>query len=249
MRKNTFKAMGTKYNFLDVGARGGLSVLFPYPAVSEKWNKTHKQKFNFYAIEPDEKEYLKLIKSNQYYKVYPNAMSNREGVSDLYLTKSLGKSSLLKPNLQLIQKHSKRIAASVGCGPIDFSIEKTIQIQTTSIDKLFPKTNFDVIKIDVQGLEYQVLEGAINHLKNCSCLWIECSSIPLYKGQKTDLEIISLLKEFDFFPIYSHNSLVLDCEYDLIFTKERMPSTCYFQDIFKNCVHPQPNLQNFYDYN
>ena len=139
LSKNTFKAMGTKYNFLDVGARGGLSVLFPYPAVSEKWNKTHKQKFNFYAIEPDEKEYLKLIKSNQYYKVYPNAMSNREGVSDLYLTKSLGKSSLLKPNLQLIQKHSKRIAASVGCGPIDFSIEKTIQIQTTSIDKLFPK--------------------------------------------------------------------------------------------------------------
>lgn len=40
--------MGTKYNFLNVGARGGLSVLFPYPAVSEKWNKTHKQKFNFY---------------------------------------------------------------------------------------------------------------------------------------------------------------------------------------------------------
>lgn len=246
MSKNTFEVMGTKYNFLDVGARGGLSVLFPHPAMSNDWDETYRSMFNFYGVEPDETEYVKLVKENQYHRVYSSAISNKQGTSDLYLTKSLGKSSLLKPNLELIEKHNKNIAVSLGCGPIDFSVQSIVEVKTTTVNELFADISFDVIKIDVQGLEYQVLEGAVDHLKNCSCLWIECSSIPLYHGQKIDLEIISFLKTFDFFPIYSHNSLVLDCEYDLIFLKEGMPLTSYFNNIFKNCTHPHPNLQNFY---
>ena len=46
------------------------------------------------------------------------------------------------------------------------------------------------LKIDTQGFEWQVLDGATETLKHAQGVLLELSLIPLYEGQKLWLEII-----------------------------------------------------------
>ena len=54
------------------------------------------------------------------------------------------------------------------------------------------------IKIDTQGYEWQVLDGAVETIKIAEGLLIELSLTPLYKGQRLWLEIIERLSKENF---------------------------------------------------
>lgn len=51
-----------------------------------------------------------------------------------------------------------------------------------------------LLKIDTQGYEWQVLDGAMESIKNTRGILIEMSLIPLYKGQRLWLDIIDRLE-------------------------------------------------------
>lgn len=55
-----------------------------------------------------------------------------------------------------------------------------------------------LLKIDVQGFEYEVLEGARGLLNRIDAVYVECSFIELYTGQKLASDVSHLLESFGF---------------------------------------------------
>lgn len=71
-----------------------------------------------------------------------------------------------------------------------------------TLDSVLPayfKTSKSVLlKIDTQGYEWQVLDGAMNAIQNTRGVLIEMSLIPLYEGQKLWQDIIKRLESEGF---------------------------------------------------
>ena len=77
--------------------------------------------------------------------------------------------------------------------------EKAPIITLDSISNLFlDKSENCFIKIDTQGYEAQVLDGAMETLKSTNGILCELSLFPLYKGQKLWKEIIDKLEDEGF---------------------------------------------------
>lgn len=54
------------------------------------------------------------------------------------------------------------------------------------------------LKIDVQGLELQVLQGAPEALKHCAYVYVECSHVELYRGQALFDDVKTFLEQRGF---------------------------------------------------
>jgi FkbM family methyltransferase len=55
-----------------------------------------------------------------------------------------------------------------------------------------------LLKIDVQGFEYEVLQGASGLLGAIDSIYVECSSVELYSGQRLAQDIAAFLAQFGF---------------------------------------------------
>lgn len=66
-----------------------------------------------------------------------------------------------------------------------------------------------LLKIDVQGYEYDVLNASSDVLQRVSAIYCECSFIELYEGQRLASEVISLLRDNGFALAGVYN-----CSYD-----------------------------------
>jgi FkbM family methyltransferase len=68
---------------------------------------------------------------------------------------------------------------------LDTRPERTVTVQTVTLDALYRDQGLarvDLLKIDVQGAEDRVLEGAQEALARTRLVWIETSFKPLYEG-------------------------------------------------------------------
>jgi len=76
----------------------------------------------------------------------------------------------------------------------------TESVQINRLDDIFVVTAQDrvMLKVDVQGYEQQVLNGAPNILASCHALIVEMSLIPLYEGQVLARQMWDLLDEAGF---------------------------------------------------
>jgi FkbM family methyltransferase len=150
--------------------------------------------------------------------VIENALSNTSETRKLHVAVASGCSSLREPNFEFLNKYS--------IGQF-FRITGETDVLCTRYDQLFRMHRVpvpDVIKIDVQGFEYEVLLG-FGHLLEC-CLGIELEShmYPVYHGEKVFGDIVGLLADFGFVlrraqqvPNFDGDSV----EFDLFFTKRR----------------------------
>ncbi len=197
------------YNYLDIGARNGISVGLP-PQI--KFN-TIKSIFNFYGVEPEKNEFNTLLRSKQYINLLDVGMFNTEGEQTLYISNGLGKSSIFPPNLDEISKHYK--------GNIrDYKTTSKQKIITSTIDISYPNLNFDIIKIDTQGCEYEVLLGGEEHLNNVTALFIETSTVSQYIGQSTESVIDDFLYKKGFINIWrKYRTNLLPIEADNVYLK------------------------------
>jgi FkbM family methyltransferase len=78
---------------------------------------------------------------------------------------------------------------------------ETIRVQVTTLDHLFKNKTMKkpvLLKIDVQGAEKDVVEGARETLKRVDYVLMETSFTPLYLGQPSFIEMIEIMKAFDF---------------------------------------------------
>lgn len=96
--------------------------------------------------------------------------------------------------LPMLEAHRSAAPASAYCG------KETVPVET--IDAVAPTYLHDarsvMLKIDTQGYEWQVLDGAVATLPRITAVLIEMSLVPLYEGQHLWLEIIARLEAMGF---------------------------------------------------
>lgn len=106
-------------------------------------------------------------------------------------------------------------------------------LQTSTLDIIQEKNNLpfpDFIKIDTQGSEIDILEGAQKTLEKCNIILIECPIISYNKGAPTLNEYVDYLNKIGFLPIeicdMHHMDKVL-IQIDIIFLKKEIFNKIY----------------------
>jgi FkbM family methyltransferase len=167
---------------LDIGARGGARTIFPNFLDRSSYDYYLERKvFDIIGIEPDKEERQKLIDSGYYTDIYTCALSDIDGKCDLYITKSKDCSSLLRPNYDIIRNVIDQDLWG------NFEVIEKKKVITKTLSTFCNENNitsFDLIKIDVQGLEYEIVEGGLKIIQNSLAVVAELSKIPWYINQK-----------------------------------------------------------------
>ena len=76
------------------------------------------------------------------------------------------------------------------------------EIEIKMLDNIYNDLNIKnkniLLKIDTQGFEKNVLEGAKDSLKDISTIQLEMSLTPLYKGETLFIDMIKYLQDMDY---------------------------------------------------
>jgi len=155
--------------YLDVGARGGLQ---------RPW-ADFRSIVSVIGFEPDQEEYERLVHGlHRNDRLLPVALHRHVGTQDLYLTRSRGSSSMLRPNHEFLQRYPDSAR---------FAVEKTVTVQVTTLDSLHSEGTLplvDVIKLDTQGTELDILEGGRRLVQDhVVAIELEVEFAPMYVGQ------------------------------------------------------------------
>ena len=159
---------------IDVGASGGPKDIW----------KSIKPYIKFIGFEPDDRGLEGINEENDDGSVYFNSGLYKEsGLQKLYLTKHQDASSILIPNKFFLNKFYE---------PRGYDILKSIDIKVDKLDSILNKKNIfaDFLKIDTQGFEKSVLDGAENSLSRISGIQIEMSLSTLYEGELLYMDMI-----------------------------------------------------------
>ncbi len=174
--------------YVDIGSRGG----------PQKITDGFSKIIHFVICEADKDEVKNLESTfaGCRYSVISNAISDSDAERTLYLTASRGASSLLKPTgnaIGLFGGNERNLDR--------FRIEQEIQIRTMSLSVSMPTgiKALDILKIDVQGLEFEVLSGMGEFRPFLICA--ECSTVEIYSDQKTLFSVGLLLEKLGYMPI------------------------------------------------
>lgn len=143
------------------------------------------------GIEPDGEEIKKLNQKYPTGNFFQVALSNSEGEQTLYVTNHWSKSSLYKPNRELINRFDIYEDA--------FEIQKEVQIETTTLDNFYKNRSqeYDLIKIDTQGSEGDIISEGDEALSQSLAIEFETHFKPMYEGQTLFYEIHQMLSDLD----------------------------------------------------
>jgi len=123
---------------------------------------------------PEKAESLRQRFVGHAFEIFQGAICNHDGEAEFYVANVDAISSLLPimgtdPNLSAI----------------DTSYRTKVRVKTRTLNSLLGDLDFgsvDLLKIDVQGTELLVLEGASKVLTQTARIWVEVSLKPLYDG-------------------------------------------------------------------
>ena len=202
---------------LDVGARGGLRAFWSHFLDDKGYSYLLKHKrFIATAIEADSNEIEKLLKSNEYKNVEEACLYSESKEMEIYMTADGGaRSSLLEPDIEEINKHRKLIDK----GQHPFTVERKIAVKTRTLSSLFENQFFDWIKVDTQGVEFEVLKGGEDITQRAICIFLEVQTAPLYKGQKLRVEVDNLLESQGFDRVITTAKPHIPVEQDAVYLK------------------------------
>jgi len=174
----------------DVGARNFLT---------EPWKTLHssnKEIIKIIGFEPDKNECKNLKEKNPNNQYFDFALWNTNSVGNIHVAEETSTSSIYPPNFEILKQFEQK-----NWKPrITKSIEK---IQMKKLDSIDIK-DIDFIKIDTQGSEYEILEGATKCLKeDCFGITLETWTEEIHKGQKLCFDIMKFMHEqsFTFFDL------------------------------------------------
>ena len=166
---------------IDVGARDGIDTRWaPFYSV-----------LDVIAFEPDVIECARLNAAKWPYAVkhIPVALGAENGLtSTLFVCKSPGCSSLLRPNLALVTEFAYAT---------EMEVVKEIPVALFRMDSIV-QSQPDVIKLDTQGTELDVLKGAGDLLRGTLAVELEVEFVPQYVGQALFADIDEFMRSQGF---------------------------------------------------
>jgi len=181
-------------NLIDVGSSKGL----PPPWVDNPHRINHVLSFD----PQDEQAHTKVS--------IGTALWSEPGIRDFYIYRGRGGSgsSLFQQNFDYVQAnfeslHDRGSKSLAETWSERSSLERVEQIECQRLDDVLDKLDqpfpYHFIKIDTQGAEFQILQGAEKFLSvHCIGLHLELFVIPLYKGIKLLPDVVDYLGYFDF---------------------------------------------------
>ena len=177
--------------YVDCGARDGIgeaTILEAFPQAQ------------LIGFEPDAEECDRLNRTQtnaggRHQQVfYPVAVGARQEERCLYITKNLACSSLYRPNNAVFGKF-------LDCADAIEVIRET-SVATVALDAYLPSIGverIDFLKLDVQGAELDVLQGAKELLTSCVLgLRLEVEFAQLYQGQPLFGDVDAYLRQSGF---------------------------------------------------
>ena len=180
---------GEPIGFVDIGARGGVHPLIEpiAPAVA------------VLGFEPDQAESARMLADPHLQGRYARveieacALADRDGPAVLHEIIAPTNTSLRPTNPVFVKRYDMAKWHEVGQS----------QVQTTTLDRVLfeqragePRWG-EALKVDTQGTEHEILEGARRTLsERTAFVCVEVSFCELYVGQKLFSEIELLLREF-----------------------------------------------------
>jgi len=173
-------------SLVDIGAAGGLQ---------DRW-KPFSALVDLVAVEPDPraKESIERLESTSLRSLHrvnsPLASTHRE--IDFFLCKHPRQSSVLKPNSKHFAKYNDGHK---------WNVEKVEQMSAITLDSaLASKIQPTFLKLDTQGSELDILQGAMTTLHSCLGIEVEVEFREIYQSQPLfgDLSKFLLDNEFDF---------------------------------------------------
>lgn len=179
-------------HLIDVGASGGLQ---------KHWRK-FEQYLKVILFEPDKRSYEQLALRNPKRNILINsALHRNKGILDFCLTVKPEVSSIYSPN-EVFLKQFPEVER--------FKVCQTLRMKVDSLDNLLIARNIkdiDFIKLDVQGSELAILEGAEETLKDVLGLEIEVEFAEVYRNQPLFSDIDEFMRDrgfqlFDLKPYY-----------------------------------------------
>ena len=159
---------------IDCGANVG--DLFLY--LKDKINHS-----NFFAVEPSSLEFKALVHNTPNAKNLNIALADKDGESDFFVSIRKADSSLIEP---------KRFT-------------EKITVKTTTIDYLFKNfdlTNIKLLKLEAEGFEPEILEGAKNSIKYINYVAIDGGYERGIKQEETFTKLTNRLIENGFSIIF-----------------------------------------------
>lgn len=118
------------------------------------------------------------------------AIGDQDGEIEIHIAGNSVSSSVLP----MLESHS---SAAVGSAYIDSERVPLAKLDTVVQGYLTPESNL-FIKIDTQGFEWQVLDGASETLQRAHGVLCELSLVPLYDGQRLWRDIVDRLESEGF---------------------------------------------------
>ena len=170
--------------------------------------------YSFEALKSEFKKYINLVSSFKNIKAYNYALGNIKKKTRMNIASSPDSSSLLEIN----EIQSKEF------GTFETNFYEEIEVRRLDewLDQI-KDFNSILMKIDVQGFELEVLKGSKQVLKHINYLYIEASSVELYKNQPLLENIKDYLFEEGFFlegsfnQSYGENNKLIQGDY--LFTR------------------------------
>ncbi len=208
-----------RINLIDVGAIGNL----PSP-----WFEHAGHIKNLLAFEPNDKS----VKGENHHKI-SKALWSKEEEREFYIYNQIDGSSLYEQNREYVAENFDELKKSgnpklANSWMRRSSLVKTEKMQCTTLDSVIEKLespiDFNFIKIDCQGAEYEILQGAKKFLEtDCIGLHLELFRLPMYKGIKLLPEVSSFLESYGFqlakkFPPHG----TFDSQNDCLFLKSKV---------------------------
>lgn len=121
--------------------------------------------------------------------LHPVAVGGSAGEIDLLCTANSKMASVLAP----------AAAVAEGYGGGDFHIQQHLKVPLVRLDDVIAEgTPVGLLKIDVQGYELPVLEGARQTLRHTSALLMEVNYVPHYEGGATFDNLLEVIRSHGF---------------------------------------------------
>ena len=189
---------------IDVGANKGQFAAFALT----RWPRAR-----LICFEPLPRARAKLasITANRA-EVHPYALGEVEGGALMHVASRADSSSLLP-----LGERQKRI--------FDMGEASRLNVQVRRLDSVIEAGSLPrpaLLKIDVQGFEYETLKGAESLLKVIDGVYVEVSFVELYAGQKLAVDVAALLQRYGFRQAGRFNAYVIDgatVQADILFKK------------------------------